>query len=140
MRQQTIRKNNHRIFLFKSSLLSRMTFRNNSWHPIRVAQTSRLPLGQTEGLQIKHSHYLPIQQSQQRCANACFTCCRHTDIPPFCQPTKVFNLSALPKKSSFHQTVKLDMLFFPSHHLTQRRTNIQVHTYRADSDRTPSPG
>lgn len=99
-----LEKKNHRIFLSKSSLLSRMTFRNNSWHPIRVAQTSRLPLGQTEGLQIKRSHYLPIQQSQQRCANACFTCRRHTDIPPFCQSTNVCNLSA-PHKN--HPSIKL---------------------------------
>lgn len=94
------KKTHHSIVLFKSYLSSRMTFRNNSWYPNRVAQTSRLPLGQTEGLQIKHSHYLPIHHSHIRCASACFTCCRHTNIQTFCQSTNVSNQ----KKSSFHHT------------------------------------
>lgn len=49
----------------------------------------------------------------------------------FQHPTKIL----LPSNSTIRHA-----FFSPSHHLTQRRTNIQVHTYRADSDRTPSPG
>lgn len=105
------KKTHHSIVLFKSYLSSRMTFRNNSWYPNRVAQTSRLPLGQTEGLQIKHSHYLPIHHSHIRCASACFTCCRHTNIQTFCQSTNVSNLSA--KKIILPSYSKLDMLSFP---------------------------
>lgn len=73
-----------------------------SWYPNRVAQSSKVLLGQMEGLQIKHSHNLPIQQSHIKCANACFTCCRHTN-------TQTVNLQMSPtfqpkKKTSFHQT------------------------------------
>lgn len=91
-----------------------------------------------EGLQIKHSHNLPIQQSHIKCANACFTCCRHTN-------TQTVNLQMSPTfqpKKKKHPSIKLQIRhdFFSSHHLAQSGTNIQACTYHADSDRTPSPG